>query len=280
MTMTTGSAIFTDLDGTLLNSNQQVSDASLDCLHMLGKAGIVRVIATGRSYLSFRRVIPSDFPADYLIFSTGAGILDLANGELLHSHYLNRSDIEQITSTLEHYDTDYMVHEPVPENHCFTFRKTNSANIDFTNRISLYRNYASDFSSSGHYPEQSAQIIAILDDDPSSFQRISKKLNGYQVTRTTSPLDHRSIWMEIYPENVHKGSGAAWLCQHLDIDHRKTTGIGNDYNDIDLLDFTQVSYLLANAPPELHGRYNLVPANDEGGFCHAVRDILKRTSSS
>lgn len=267
-------AIFTDLDGTLLDSRQQVSSTNLACLHRLGEAGVVRVIATGRSHLSFQRVIPPGFPADYLIFSSGAGILELETGELLHHSWLEGDDVSRISSALERHNTDYMVHEQVPENHRFTYRRANTANTDFSKRIELYREYATDFSQIGRYPQKSAQVIAVLSGGVEMFSRIRNELNGYQVTRTTSPLDHRSIWMEIYPEHVHKGSGAAWLCRHLGIDPRITAGIGNDYNDLDLLDFTPHSHLLANAPTELHNRYQLAPANDHDGFSHAANEFL------
>lgn len=269
-------ALFTDLDGTLLNSQRQISAANLDCLRRLGEAGITRVIATGRSWFSFQRVIADDFPADFLIFSSGAGILDLQTRELLHHNCLHGEDVTRITTILDRHGSDYMVHEPVPDNHHFTYNKTNPANKDFSRRIELYRDYASSFSTTGRYPGESAQLIAVLNGNPHTFHHIRKELNGYQVTRTTSPLDHSSIWMEIYPENVHKGSAAAWLCRHLGIDSRATAGIGNDYNDLDLLHFTPHSYLVANAPLELHNRFRLVPANDEDGFSHAVHDVLDR----
>lgn len=269
-------AIFTDLDGTLLNSARQVTRVNLDCLQMLGRAGVARVIATGRSVLSYRRVLGPEFPADYLIFSSGAGIMDLASGTLLQSNALEPKDVGRITATLESHKADYMVHAPVPANHHFTYPKANPENKDFTRRIELYRDYASDFAHTGCYPQKSAQIIAVLNKDAGHFQQIRKDLNGYQVTRTTSPLDHQSIWMEIYPENVHKGSAAAWLCRHLGIAPRNTLSVGNDYNDLDLLDFTRHSYLVANAPADLHGRYRMAPTNDQDGFRHAVHDAFGR----
>lgn len=277
MTCTPTGVIFTDLDGTLLNSERQVSTSNFDCLQKLGEQGIVRVIATGRSLFSFRQVIGAGFPADYLIFSSGAGIVDLNSNRLLSQKTLQAEDITRITSALDHHDADYMVHEAVPENHHFTYKKANPANRDFSKRIELYRPYASDFSITGRYPHKSAQVIAVLSRDAATFSRIRKGLNGYQVTRTTSPLDHDSIWMEIYPENVHKGSAAAWLCGHLGIDNQATAGVGNDYNDLDLLDFTPYSYLVANAPRELHNyRYQLVPSNDKDGFAHAAADLLRQ----
>jgi Cof subfamily protein (haloacid dehalogenase superfamily) len=268
------SVVFTDLDGTLLNSSRQVSSANLNCLHALGQKGTIRVIATGRSYYSYSRVIPSDFPADYLIFSSGAGILDLSSGKILLAASLSSSDITRITSTLDDHCADYMVHYTVPDNHRFIYRKHTKRNDDFIRRIELYSDFAEDLTTAGSYPSMAAQIIAILQNNTEKFHTLKESLNGYQITRATSPLDHSSIWMEIFPENIHKGYAAAWLCNYLHLDPAKSIGIGNDYNDIDLLNFTPHSYMLSNAPAELHTSYTLALSNDEDGFCQAVMDAV------
>lgn len=274
MTRSEPGIIFTDLDGTLLNSDRKVSKSNLRCLHQLGQQNIVRVIATGRSWYSFNQVIAPDFPADYLIFSSGSGIVDLRTGELLRATCLTTSEITAITTSLESQRTDFMVHHSIPENHRFTYRQYNATNPDFNRRIAIYKDFASNVEKLGSYPDEATQIIAILSEDPDMFLRIKSQLNGFQITRATSPLDHSSIWLEIYPQNVHKGSAADWLCNHLQLDRNNSVGIGNDYNDIELLDFTPRSYLLANAPKELQSRYLLSNSNDKDGFSLAIHHAL------
>ncbi|SHO49966.1 HAD family hydrolase [Desulfopila aestuarii] len=266
--------VFTDLDGTLLNSERKVSANNLTSLNQLGENGIVRVIATGRSHYSFTRVIDASFPADYLIFSSGAGILDLQSGELLFSANLTDHDVADITCKLQEEEADFMVHHQVPDNHHFVYQAAGGGNKDFRHRIDIYRAFAREFGNGNQFPAPAAQIIAVLEHDTRRFTRLTSCFGQYQVTRTTSPLDHHSMWMEIHPHNIHKGSAAAWLCNHLDIDPAHSLGIGNDYNDLDLLDFTAQSYLLKNGPAEIHNRYCLARSNDEDGFCHAVRHGL------
>lgn len=264
--------VFTDLDGTLLNTARSISARNLACLRRLGENGVVRVIATGRSPYSFGRVMYRPFPADYLIFSSGAGILDLATGRLLHASNLTKEDVTVITGQLLAQQADFMVHQPVPENHRFVYSGSRAANVDFNRRILLYDDFAAEHTDSLDFPAPAAQVIAVLPAAPARFAHLKSCLAGYQVTRTTSPLDHRSIWMEIQPPAVHKGSAAAWLCSHLGLTSAESLSIGNDYNDLDLLDFSPRSYLLVNAPPELHQHYRLCPTNDEDGFSHAVED--------
>ena len=85
--------VFTDLDGTLLNSSSQLSPRNRDMLYQLGEQNILRVVATGRSLFSARRVLTMDFPIDYLVFSTGAGIIDWKKQHILYKKNLTHNDM-------------------------------------------------------------------------------------------------------------------------------------------------------------------------------------------
>jgi hydroxymethylpyrimidine pyrophosphatase-like HAD family hydrolase len=52
-------------------------------------------------------------------------------------------------------------------------------------------------------------------------------------------------------------------------------GIGNDFNDTDLLNYTDFSYVVENAPKELREKYQPVKSNNESGFSEAVTSIIK-----
>jgi len=68
--------VITDLDGTLLPSKGAFHPTDVATLQALAQTPILRLIATGRSLYSAYKAIPLNFPIDYLIFSSGAGILD------------------------------------------------------------------------------------------------------------------------------------------------------------------------------------------------------------
>ena len=81
--------LITDFDGTLLTDDKQIAQQDLNTLAGLRSAGIITVIATGRSLFSFMRALdqmglsPKELPVDYLIFSTGAGIQCLNTDTLI-----------------------------------------------------------------------------------------------------------------------------------------------------------------------------------------------------
>jgi hydroxymethylpyrimidine pyrophosphatase-like HAD family hydrolase len=52
--------------------------------------------------------------------------------------------------------------------------------------------------------------------------------------------------------------------------------VGNDYNDLELLDWAEHAFVVGNAPAELRARYATVASNDDAGFSEAVRIALGR----
>jgi hydroxymethylpyrimidine pyrophosphatase-like HAD family hydrolase len=90
------------------------------------------------------------------------------------------------------------------------------------------------------------------------------------VIRTTSPLDGASRWIEIFPLSVSKARGAEWVVRRHGIRDQDVLAVGNDYNDLDLLDWAAASYLVKNAPQPLHDLFPTVPSNDASGFSEAV----------
>jgi len=81
--------------------------------------------------------------------------------------------------------------------------------------------------------------------------------------------------MEIFPNTVSKAHGIEEICRITGIARENTLGIGNDFNDLEMLDFTQHSYVVDNAPEELKLKYLISLAHNEDGFSHAVNQHLK-----
>jgi len=275
MIMTKCKIVFTDLDGTLLRHDKTMSDEDIAILEELGEKKIVRVLATGRSLYSLSRIFEDDFHHfDYIIFSCGVGIMNWNTKEILCSHFLSKNEIKQVREALDLHHIDYMIHKPVPDNHKFHYQKFSTENHDFDRRFSYYQDCGSPLSSNETNLEKASQIIAVIPEDVEKFEIIRKLLPGLKVIRTTSPIDHKSLWIEIFPKNVSKGHAAEWLCEHLDISREETFGIGNDYNDIELLEWTAYSYVVKNAPDELKNRYKTTASNQCSGFSKVIREIF------
>ncbi len=271
--MSSSGIMLTDLDGTLLNSARKVSQRNFETFATLEAKRIVRVAATGRSLYSSRRVLPDNFPLDYLIFSSGAGVMNWKTGEILRACKLEQPDIHGVAEFFLERNLDFSIHQPIPDTHKFHWYASSSPNPDFLERLSLFENYAQ----TGDYRTicSATQLLAVTDSHQEIIAELQRRFNNLNIIRTTSPLNGQVVWVEVFPAEVSKGHAGAWLCDLLGIEHRLSMCIGNDYNDLAMLEWAGTAFIMANGPAELRRRFNNAPHHDEDGFAAAVETWLK-----
>lgn len=267
----------TDFDGTLLGSDGTIAQRDLDALATLSSHGVKTAIATGRSLHSFLNSPGADLNVDYIIFTTGAGVVSKPGYDLLYQVNLSAEMVAQALKSMANSAFDFMLHHPVPDNHLYVYRRVSKNNTDFESRIERHREF-------GHALENThtngfgaaAQFVVIVPAEKSSdaLDALRREFSGLSVVRATSPLDHASNWIELFHPKVSKGKTAAWLASELCIDHRNTIAIGNDYNDADLLEWAAHSFVVENAPADMRAEFETVSSNDNGGVAEAVGRCL------
>ena len=266
--------VVTDLDGTLLNTEHQISETNEQTLHWLGKQNVYRVAATGRTLYSSKKVLSDDAPIDYLIFSCGAGILNWKTKELLHSISLSAGDVSIITHFLYDNQIDFQILDPAPDSHNFVYYQWNNHNPDFNRRIAHYQEYARSITFPPEEFHEACEILAIVPGEILTYELVKNNLPDYKVIRATSPLDYKTLWIEIFARQVSKGNAAAWLCSKIGCHSDAVLGIGNDYNDIDLLQWSGHSIVVANAPEELKSQFEVTDSNINNGVTKAIQTIF------
>jgi Cof subfamily protein (haloacid dehalogenase superfamily) len=267
----------TDFDGTLLRSDGTLSQRDLNALESLNQHGVKTAIATGRSLYSFDHSVGADLKVDYLIFSLGAGVVRLSDRKLLYQKNLSAEMVMQGLDFMRHSAFDFMLHQPVPDNHKYVYRRVNEHNKDFETRIGRYREFGTTFNSMTRNDfGEAAQFLAVVpQEETDDALKYSKDgLPGLSVIRSTSPLDHKSAWIEFLHPEVSKSKTAAWLATRLDIAPTNIMAIGNDYNDLDLLEWAPRSFVVENAPADLKSRFQQVASNNNGGVAEAVERWL------
>lgn len=275
--------VVTDLDGTLFQTQRRISAENLCTLVELGEQGVLRVGATGRNLYSARGLLDASFPLDYLLFSSGAGIMNWPQQRLLRTHTLRGRKLRWAFTALLRRDLDFMVHHPIPENHHFLYYEgeIGRPNPDFAARCVLYGAFART-GTPGRLPLAAAcQLLAVVppidSEGPctgdSVYAEMVRELPELRVIRTTSPLDGRSCWIEIFPREVSKALAAAWVQQEAGVEHASVMAVGNDFNDLDLLGWASRSFAVRASPGELLQRFEVADSGPEGesDFTVAVR---------
>ncbi len=264
--------VFTDLDGTLLTTRQQVSEEDRRTLKELGRRGIIRVIATGRSYFSLQKVLEPDFPVDFVILSSGVGIMDWKSKSLLQQYEIPAPEVRRMAAFLITRDVDFMVHAALPDNHWFEYVQPNQHNTDFIRRLHLYAPYATALNEVNQLAAAS-QFVLIFPRAEAFSAEMRSALTNVNIIRATSPLDYESVWYELLPNQASKQQAAQFICNRFRVNANEALALGNDYNDTGLLNWAGIKSVVANAPQTLKTDFPVTVSNNENPLTEVMKKL-------
>lgn len=266
-------ALALDFDGTIAMEGR-IRPWAEELLEGAVPEDTLRLIVTGRSFMSLAAAWTRPWPIDLLIYSSGAGIYSCADKEILYQRNLSGDDTREAVRLLLKRKVDFMIHDPIPDNHRFRYHHE-KGHPDFLKRIRHYLPFARPFDPGDESPDASCQLLAVGDRDdlyPGLYQELRNA--GFGVIHTTSPLDGESIWMEIFPKDVSKGQTLALLCDQLKIPDSRVFALGNDYNDYSMLRWAGNAFLVKEAPEELKREFPVAGSMADEGVPKRLKEWL------
>ena len=271
--------VATDLDGTFLKNDQSISNKNLDALHSLGETKIVRVAATGRNLRKVKDVLNVDIPFDFIVFSSGAGVFDWKKRKHIYNKNIDKEHSQKLVNYFVERRLNFHAFFPVPENHKHWYFRGEKSCDEFERYFQFNNAFATEIEKTKFPETKLCQFLIIIPENKKEFEKLKAEIEaispGIRVIRTSSPITKGYIWIEIFQKSVSKGNGVKHICDLLDIKYTDTIGIGNDYNDIDLLDFTGHSFITENAPADISKLYKSAPSNENDAFAFVTRTLIK-----
>lgn len=267
--------LFCDLDGTLIGRDFIIPKKHLRALKMLKDNGWYLVAATGRNPYSIEKVLTDETPFDEVMFTTGVGVMRWPSREIIYSLTLSDDIVEKSITLFDDCEFDVMAQQPHPHNHHFLYLQKQSVSSDAQRRISLYKNFAQPATKDELMSCSAANIVAIGNPSDDMWHKVIDALPEATVVRATSPLDGKSMWLEVYPKKAGKLNAAHSIASRLNINLADSVAVGNDYNDVDLLLACGKSYMVKSFDKfsEFPKFYPMNPP-EECGFYDIVREKL------
>lgn len=269
----------TDLDGTFLKNDRSISLKNIEALKKLGEEGIVRVVATGRNLLKVMEVIPESVPFDFIVYSSGAGIYNWKDKTHLFHKNLSSDSSGSLIDFFRKKDYSFFMFDEAPENHRLWYHRGTRKCEEFDRYFNFHNSFSEQLPTNGELEKGLCQFMLIIPEDEDKFAALKYEIEDFcseaRVIRSSSPVTRGYIWVEVFHRDVSKGNGVGHLSGLLGIKQSETLGVGNDYNDIDLLDYTSHSFITENAPSRIKTMYNVVPSNENDAFAYIAELVLE-----
>lgn len=269
--------IASDLDGTLISSNNEVSEENLDAIDRMHNAGVRFIVLTGRTLYEVPLELRHNDSIDYIIYSNGVGIWDRKRG-LLKNNFIDDEKAKKVFEILSEYETfteiysggrPYVDASKFDSEH-FLYYKIDKGFIPEMNKsrvkIPSLRKIIDD-------SNDKVEMFDVFFRYEKERQECLKRLkNDFDDLFVTSSMSNN---LEIVRAGNSKGNTLIEFCNKMGIDIKSVTVLGDSRNDISAFETDAKGYAVANACDELKNLADkVICTNDENVMRFMERETV------
>ena len=256
--------IATDMDGTLLNSNHEVSDRFLNLFKKLMLHDIIFVAASGRPYYSIIEKL-NKIKKDITVVAENGGIV-VKDETVLLSKPINKDNLSLIVSKFDELNEINAVFCTQSK----AYFKINDASL-----LKTLTEFYPNFKQIDAIDQINEEIIKIALYDRSCSEThlypYFKSLNSIYDVRVSS-----KNWVDISDSLANKGHAIKMLQKHFNISPDETLAFGDYNNDIEMLKQSTYSFAMKNAHQNVKDISNFsTKSNDEFGVEVILEKVLE-----
>lgn len=243
-----------DLDGTLFNSNGQISERNMAAIDICHNHGLETVIATGRPpRFTFRRV-PDHLTEGYCICYNGARIY--YNQELLQEFCIKASEVKAILDFSDQFKVALEVND------------------------SIYSN----FDVSDYWPNTPHQKISdiecldkvckilIINSDDFPYEQLEKQYSSHcNIIKTD-----QDRLIEVMHKEVTKCEAVYWISKRMGISLKEVVAFGDDHNDLEILSSVGLGVAMMNSNDKVKSvATSITASNDDDGVALVLEKLIE-----
>ena len=256
-----------DLDGTLTNSQKEITPYTRSVLTEVQQQGIRIVLASGRPLEGVRPLAEElclTQYSGYIMAFNGGLIVECETNRHLCETFLNPSSYPRLYEKCRGKDfaiLTYLDGHIASEDINNRFVKENA----MRNRMPLLQ--LDNLLQQITFPEPKWLIVG----DADKLSKLEKELqtlfhNEFNIYRS------EPYFLEIMPPGIEKANGLKFITDCLGIQAKDILACGDSYNDISMLRYAGLGIAMANADKEVKEVADYITlSNDKDGVAHAVK---------
>lgn len=266
-----------DIDGTIAGESNEISEPVRFAIQAAQNRSVQVAIATGRMYrsaLRFHQEVGSTLP---LLAYQGAWIQNPATGQI-HRHWpVSRQTAHQLLDYFEQPDLRSLLSVHFYINDQLYVR-------ELTKETQIYSER------SGIEPIPVGDLRRVLTDEPTKVLALSDDIAVIDALLGTLRQQYTpaelyltksvATFFEATNPFVNKGTGVRYLAEELlGIDAANVMTIGDNFNDVEMLEYAGIGVAMGNAPPQVKAIAQWVaPSVEQDGAAAAIEEFVLRNA--
>ncbi len=272
-----------DIDGTIIDKDNQISPYNIEAIKKLNNTNINFTLCTGKTYFMIKNFC-KQINAGYGIFGNGTQIVDLKTGK------------EIIRNDLKSEDINFCI-DVANKNNLYIHIYTDNKIISQGNlKYMAYRNYKlykenMEFEIVEDLKEyirlNNPSVLKLIISGENDLKNIkqeilqNKNLSVMQIKKYNQYKDKiinkEYEYLDVIPQSINKYNSLKQLCNYLNISNDEIMAIGDNINDIDMIEHAGIGVAIGGSYDEVIKKASYITKNSvkDGGFAEAVYKFIK-----
>ena len=262
-----------DVDGTLLNTRAEIPRENIDAIHEAVASGIHVALVTGRSY-PFVRPLADPLPSSIALIVSNGAIERGMDGSRRALRLLDRAVARVVLEATRPYrHTAALVFDRDAD------RQVMFETMDWEHpgRKAYWRRNQSFIAQSvpleDALVEDPIQVMFNGGVDPMRLLVDALTINDGTFTVSLTEYAHRDFSLvDVTAPGATKGRALAWRAEQLGIARDEVMAVGDNFNDLEMLEYAGLPVVMANAVDGLKNRgWAITGDNEHAGLAEAIR---------
>lgn len=258
--------IFSDIDGTLLNSDHQITPLTEQAIRTVEAAGVPFVIVTARGITGTYPML-DQYGIDCPVVTYSGGVILDQDRNVIYHHGLTKAEAQEIVDFCQERGFDMSWSAYSFED--WVSPDVSDPRIKNEERIVMAQSRQGTIDSIER--DEVQKILCFC--NPACTEEIERQLKErfpqHSIARSSD------ILIEVMRHGTSKANAVRTLCDIWHVDPADCLAFGDNYNDVPMLEAVGRGYLMMNAPAPLLDQIPLhAPAdNDHDGIYLALKDL-------
>ena len=281
-----------DVDGTLLDSEGRLPDENRDAIHAAIAAGVHVALVTGRSY-PFARPVAVTLPSSISLIVSNGAVERGMDGSTFARRLLDRRVARRVLHAMRDYrDSTALV-----------FDRDAERQVVFETMDWDHPGRQKYWSRNNSHIAKSVPLEDALTEDPiqvmfngsvGTMRPLAELLRGQARVHAASEGEvleysvlmteyvHRDFTLvDVTSPEATKGHALAWRAEQMGLKPDEVMAIGDNFNDLEMLEFAGTPVVMGNSVEELKARgWHVTGHQNEAGVAQAIDRFILRSANS
>jgi len=268
-----------DIDGTLLDPQFKISPENLAALRAAHASGIELLLATGRRH-DYALPVAQEIGVPCWLISSNGALIRSSAGETFYSDRLPIATAIKLFRHMDAFRANAVITFDRQGNNALVLERFEELNQSISRWIQM----------NAHFIQYVSPLEEALTEDPiqamfcgrvARMEEAQKRLAEADFLAEISILktqyDHRDLCiLDILNRGCSKGHALRRWAQEHAIPREQIMAIGDNFNDLEMLEFAGVAFVMGNASQELkQSGWRVTASNSESGVAQALQEVLK-----